>query len=247
MVDNKYLPNLLSLTAEIAAKTYKQIIETINIAAKHKACYVNFHPESYKQPILDLDNSKFNLEPQKIDKEKSFYQLLKYLTKIKTQAFKKNIIPFIETVPKYVPSDFEDIEKGRSRPKKTLGMGTEKFIKLAKLRQPICLDFGHTMGQLITEDKQELFEYLYQTAKKIKPAVGLLHVTTNRPPFNGTDSHNGILKKDFDQGVVPNEKQLLKLLKLFKHKDVWLIPEPHDNMIKNHLKLKKIVKKIDEG
>lgn len=246
-VDGKFLPNLMSLKKDVAEKTFLQIVETINIASKHNAYYVNFHPESYRQPILDLDRNIFLLEEDgPIDRKKSFEQLNNYLTKIRNIVDKKNIIPFVETVPKFVPADFKDFKQGRKTPQKTYGLETEKFIELAKIKQPICLDLGHTMGQCITDDKNRLFDYLYDAAKKLLPAVGLMHVTTNKPPFNGTDSHNGVLQEDFEQGVVPDRQQLIKLLKLFKGRDVWLIPEPHEKMVENYLELKKIVEEIEK-
>jgi hypothetical protein len=76
--------------------------------------------------------------------------------------------------------------------------------------------------------------------------VGLIHVTTNVPPFNGTDSHNGILVKDFKWGAVPNKTQLIKLLFLFKNRPIWLIPEPRTkDMAANYFELKEIINIIE--
>jgi hypothetical protein len=144
-----------------------------------------------------------------------------------------------------MPDDPKNVQEGRLNPQKAYGLETKKYFQLAKMGFPICLDLGHTMGQLITEDREELFNYLYTTAKKLKPAIGLIHVTTNTPPFNGVDSHNGILPKDFQQGVVPNKQQLKKLLSLFKNTDAWLIPEPQkEDMLENFSALKSIVSKL---
>ena len=77
--------------------------------------------------------------------------------------------------------------------------------------------------------------------------IGLIHITTSIPPFNGVDCHKGILKKDFNQKAVPNQKQLIKLLTIFKNKDIWFIPEPKTEMIKNYQALKQIVKKIENN
>jgi len=246
MVDEKYFPNLLSSDNNIAQQTFQLIKKTIDIASKFNAYYVNFHPESYNDAFLDLDNQKIKVIKKNFNKEQQFENLVKYLKKINQYAKKKQIVPFIETVPKFMPTDFKKIKKGRLNPQKAIGLETEGYLKLSKMGFPICLDFGHTMGQLITGDREKLFNYLYNTAKKLKKSIGLIHVTTNAPPFNGTDSHNGVLEKDFQQGVVPNKKQLIKLLKLFKDKNVWLIPEPpKGEMLQNHYALKKIVSSIE--
>ena len=246
MVDNKYFPNLLYLDENIAKKTYGLIKKTIDIASKWKAKYVNFHPESYRLNLLDLDKSKIKTlnTDEPVHKKKSFRQLLFYLAKIKKYAEKKKVVPFLETVPKFMPSDFGNIRTGRIKLQKSEGLETERFFELTKLGYPICFDIGHTLGQYITDDRKKLFDYLIKSAKKMLPNIGLIHVTTNVPPFNSTDSHNGVLEGDFKKDVMLDKKQLIQLLTLFKDKDVWLIPEPHEKMVENHFVLKEIVDTI---
>jgi len=249
MVDNKYFPNFLYLKKNLAQKTYQLIKETIDIASKHKAEYVVFHPEAYRLSLLDLDKKTFKvLKPDSlINREKSLNQLLFYLKKIKKYTQKKKVLTLIETVPKYAPSNFANLEKGRLKPQKSEGLETEKFFKLAKLGFPICLDLEHTMSQFITKDRDKLFAYLMKAAKKLKPAVRLIHVTTKIPPFNGTDAHCGILGKDFKRkGIIPTKKELIQVLSLFKDKDIWLIPEPYEKMLENHLALRKIVEEVEK-
>jgi len=248
-VDGKYFPNLLNLNDKITSKTYSLIKKTIDIASRWGAKYVNFHPESYRLNLLDLDKGKIktlNLD-EPIDREKSFSQLLFYLGKIKKYADIKGVIPFLETVPKYAVADFKNLKKGRLKPQKCEGLETERFFELGKMGFPLCLDIGHTLGQLLTEDKDELFNYLFSASQKMVDYIGLIHVTTNVSPFNGADSHHGILEQDFREGVVPNKEQLMKLFSLFKDRDVWLIPEPQDKkMIENYFALKKIVRKVEK-
>jgi len=210
MVDGKYFPNLLGLHDKIAEKTLKLIRQTIDIASKWRAVYVNFHPESYRLNLLDLNNSTITtLNPnEKINRKKSFKQLLLYLEKIKKYADEKNVIPFLETVPKYIPANFHEIKKGRTNPQHSEGLETERFFELSKLGYPICFDIGHTTAQLITNDNKKLFNYLLQAARTMLPTIGLIHVTTTIPPFKGTDSHNGVLEKDFKHDIFPNKNQL---------------------------------------
>ena len=198
--------------------------------------------------MLDLDKSKIktlNID-KPINKKKSFKQLLFYMEKIKKYAEKKKVVPLLETVPKFVPSDFGNIATGRIKLQKSEGLETEKFFELTDLGYPICFDIGHTLGQYITNNRKKLFDYLIKSAKKMLPGIGLIHVTTNIPPFNGTDSHNGVLEEDFKKDVMPNKKQLIKFLTLFKDKDIWLIPEPHEKMVENHFALKEIVKEVEK-
>lgn len=250
MINGKYMPNLLYLNNNFAQKTYKSIITTFNIASLWGAFYLNFHPESYRQNILDLDKKiiKTIYEKKSINYQASFDQLKIYLNKINQYGKAKNVLALLETVPKYIVSDFGDIEKGRRDPQKSEGLETEKYFELAKRGQLITLDLGHTMSQYTTENRDKLLQYLYQTADILKDNIKLIHVTTNRPPFtDGVDSHNGILAIDMQQNVAPDQEQLIRLLSIFKDKeDVWLIPEPpQTEMIENYLTLKQLVKDIE--
>lgn len=248
MVDHKYFPNLLYLQKDLAEKSYQLIKKTIDIASKHKAEYVVFHPESYRLSLLDLDKKTFQTlnTKESINREKSFEQLVLYLKKIKKYGQKKKVTPLIETVPKYAPSNFANLIEGRLKPQKSEGLETKSFFKLAEMGFPICLDIEHTMSQMITNDRSKLLSYLFKSAKKLKPAVKLMHITTKIPPYNGTDAHCGVLVKDFKrEGIIPNREELKKVLSLFKDQDIWLIPEPYEKMAENHLALKQLVEEIE--
>jgi len=249
MIDDKYFPNLLGLHQDIASKTFNLIKQTIDIAAKWRAKYVNFHPEAYRLNLLDLNKQTIRTlnADEPINREKSFDQLVFYLGEIKKYAFRKRVVSLVETVPKYMPSNFGKINNGRLKPQLSEGLETEKFFQLTDLGYPICFDIGHTLSQYITNDRKKLFDYLLKSAQKMLPGISLIHVTTNAPPFNGVDSHNGILKEDFKQGAMPNKKQLIQLLSLFKDKNIWLIPEPREKMIENYFALKKIVRRIEKA
>lgn len=247
MTSDGFFPSLLNLNNKTVNETYTLIKQTIRIAGRINAKYVCFHPESYRSVLLDLNKKKIRvINPNSLlNRKKSFNQLIYLLEKIRDYGLKKRVTPFIETVPKYMPADFSNLQKSGIKLEKSEGLETEKFFQLAEMGFPICLDFGHTLAQLVTEDRKKLFNYLYLAAKKMKKTIGLIHVTTNKPPFIGVDSHHGILGEDFKKKVIPNRKQLIQLLSLFVDKDVWLIPEPAiEKMIANHFELKKIVEEI---
>jgi len=254
-VEGKYFPCLLTLERKMAQKTFKLLEQALDIAGEWGASYLNFHPEAYHLTLLDLDKQTIRtVNPsQPIDKEKSFNQLLSYLEKIQAYAKEKNVTPLLETVPKYMPSDVKNQKQGRLKVQKSEGLETEKFFKLADCGHSICLDLGHTMAQLISDDRQVLVNHLTEAARRLADNVGLIHVSTLSAPFIGTDSHDGILDKDFKSGVIPSKKEFIKILSIFKNKDVWLIPEPQaKEMLGNYKVLKKIVaqierKKIDRG
>jgi hypothetical protein len=244
MISGRYYPNLLTWNQSVAEETFKTIIETLKIGAQWGASYVNFHPEAYHLALLDLNKSTVKIVDQNkpLDRDKSFQQLINYLEKIKQYGQTKGVIPFIETVPKYGLTNFNDMQTNRTDIQKIEGLETERFFTLAEMGYPICFDIGHVISQIISNNRQKVFNYLFHAAKKLKSAVGLMHITTNLPPFNGVDSHSGILDADFKQDVLPNKEQLIKLLSLFKDKDVWLIPEPQKGkMLANYFRLQELV------
>lgn len=113
--------------------------------------------------------------------------------------------------------------------------------QLADHGQLMANDFGHTAANIAGSNQDLMWPGLSQYTQILAPKTKLLHINTVGPPFNGTDSHHGILAEDWQHGAFPNEDQLKSLLTLFKGRDdVWAVPEPQDNaMIANYLALQK--------
>ena len=127
-----------------------------------------------------------------------------------------------------------------------MGVGTEVLERLGQAGQTLCFDISHTAGQYPGLKREALFEKVLNDARHLAPFTKLIHVNTVKEPFNGTDSHDGILPEDFKNNVFPNRDQLKELLTVFKNQpDIWLIPEPEsEKMIENYFELKKLVQEI---
>jgi hypothetical protein len=127
-------------------------------------------------------------------------------------------------------------------------MSLELMKKLVKEGITIANDFIHTAmapDYKWPVSREEMWRVLFDFTEETAESTDLLHVNTLLPPYNGTDSHDGITDGDFKRRVFPNRDQLKRLLSLFKDRDdVYLIPEPKENMRENHLALKKILSEL---
>lgn len=242
MVDGKYFPNLVYFKDGIIEKTEKLIKLCIDDAAEFGAFYVNYHPESYRKMILNLDTSTMAIEPRmEVNEREGYESLLNYSLQLKKYADLKHIQLYVETVPPFVPSNFGN-DEGRLEPVHSKGMETGKLIELGKQGVSITYDIEHAGAHYFNLSRQEAYQKMLEETRAIAPYTKLLHIGTTVQPFNGTDSHNGILEEDFRQNVFPNKKQLINIVNQFKNnEDIMMIPEPHkEKMIENYFALQKL-------
>ena len=174
--------------------------------------------------LLDLKKKTFKtLNPeQSLNREASFKQLLFYLKKIKEYGDKKGVMPLIETVPKYSPSDFENLEKGKQftgiTSKKAImsffddmkkALGKDKFNE--QLRKIIELVERENINCKISE---EAFPYYMLITKNFVLLC-----------FNMPEDITGLLVRDdrvakqfidFFESVYKNAKPILPFLKKMK-------------------------------
>ena len=88
-----------------------------------------------------------------------------------------------------------------------------------------------------------------QATMQLAPYTRHLHLSTVTPPFNGVDSHEGFLAKDYAQGALPSLEQVANWLRLFKDEKVWVIPEPFGNAdvhLRNHRVLHPVISRLAE-
>jgi len=243
VLENGIEPNLAYERDRIAEKTEASMRETIDIAQEVGATYVNIHPGAYSLRELNLDkqytrtfhDKTISVEEGNLSVEERSKRLNKY-------AISKNILFLLETLPRnevarWLGSGRENVKSGNS-------VTLDVLEKLGIDGLFLNNDFGHTVAQCLSETPTEIYQYLLDWTKKLAPFTKLLHINTVRPPFNGTDSHNGVLEEDFTLNVVPNRAQLIELLRLFKDReDVWIIPEPEtEKMVDNFRAINDLVK-----
>lgn len=243
VLDGGIDPNLVYEKNGIAQATEEAMARTIDIAEKYGAYYVNIHPGSLILRKLDLDKMKTTvLSDQKISLDQAMETLKKRTIRLNKYAQAKNILFLVETLPKNEASHWNG-PSGRDKIQQAQNLPLEAVLNLIDLGMFITNDIGHTLASEVSQNRQFLWDRVMNFSKRTALYTKLIHLNTVVPPFNGTDSHNGVLEEDFKQNVLPNKEQLKEFLNLFKDRDdVWLIPEPKaEKMVENYVELKKIL------
>ena len=241
-----YEPNLAFAPEGIAQESQELMQETLELASKVGAVYVNIHPGSLKLKRLDLDKREMALLPGKgVTEAEAMASLIKRVTELHQEADKLGVRFLTETVPKNDMQHWRDMS-GRLNPQRTENISPEIIVELAEAGLWVTNDFGHTAAAWETEDKNWLWEKVWQVSQKLAEQTKLVHLNTIMPPFNGTDAHSGILEKDFEAGAFPNKQQVIELLRLFKNRDdVWVIPEPEEeDMVDNYKAILELVRQV---
>lgn len=239
-------PNLAYEKDGIADQSQEQVRKCIDIAQKVGAYYVNVHPGSLILRSADLERKELKvLHGNEISLEKARSSLLQHTRQLHQYAQDKGVLFMVETLPKNELEHWRDLS-GRKNIQEAKNIPPEVIIEIAESGVSVCNDFGHTAASWVTDDPDVLFKNVYSVTKRLAPQTRLIHLNTVIPPFNGTDSHNGVLEKDFRAGVFPNRGQLKKLLQPFKERDdVWVIPEPETpDMAANYFAIKELIENL---
>lgn len=229
-------PNLAIETEGLAAETVELVKQTIDIASHVGATYVNVHPGGLRRKYLDLDHSRLVvLDGQPLSLEQAESTLLPLAQHLNQYASQKKIQLLFETLPRHEgvgwsdPSGHLEVQVADNLPPSTL-------LRLGENGLSLTNDFGHTLASFPELQGEDLQQKLVETTEKLAPFTKLIHLNTLVAPFNGTDSHNGILPEDFAQQVIPSESVCREMLSQFRaREDVWVVLEaPIDKMAENY-------------
>lgn len=241
-----YEPNLAYQSGGIADQSQKLIAQTLSLAYQFGAQYVNIHPGSLVLKKLDLDHQTMALatEPA-ISSQQALESLLTQTQKLKMLADKLGLLFLVETLPKNDAHHWRD-QTGRLTTLPAQNISPDLILKLAQSGISITNDFGHLAASWENELSNQLWPKVFSISQQLAPYTKLIHLNTVAPPFNGTDSHGGVLDSDFSSSVFPNRHQILELLRLFKGRnDVWLIPEPPaEVMVQNYQAIKTLLQEV---
>lgn len=240
---NSYMPNLV-FKGKVAGESCELIKQTIDIAARAGAHYVNIHPGSFRLEKVDFTRQRMIVSQQQADFAEGKKEFFKNAKMLNNYAKKKGVLFLIETVCKLEAADWSGQRDSRLKTQNPLNVNSQILYELAK-KENIFLnnDFGHTLTETISDDRKKIFRNLFLTTKKLAPFTKLIHSNTTPPPFNGTDAHGGLLESDFKNKVLPSKAEIIKLFKIFKDReDVWLVPEPLKSHVANFKALKKLIK-----
>lgn len=230
--------NLMTNNAEVRAATIQQIKHTIDIAAEIKCVYVNAHPGALNLEKINFSEHSQALVPNSATPVAEARKLLlEGAQELNAYAQEKGTVLTIETLPGAENGHYEARDNWYDPGNATIS-DTEM---LAQTGVFIANDITHTTSALVRINAAPGYmwaEFLKFT-ERTKQQTRLIHLNTMIPPFDGTDTHNGLLDEDWQAGAWPTRGQLIQFLSLFNNRDdVFVIPEPRENMQENYRALK---------
>lgn len=234
VVDGTIKPNLATQNEYVRKETMRQIRQTIDIGASIGCAYVNIHPGAQAIETIDFTHWKQTMTSDPITPQELATELLLLATnELHEYATEKNVILTIESIPAR-----EAIE-GTHR-EHTYDPGNASLATIERIAQEgmwIANDITHSGSHtLLSEPTTDAaWKAMMDFSTRIQEHTRLLHINTVTPPYNGTDSHDGITDEDFKQETFPTKEGLIEFLTLFKDRDdVYAVPEPKNNPAGNY-------------
>lgn len=229
LVDGKYKTNLATNVRNVREATIEQIKRTIDRGADIDCGYVNAHPGARWLEEQQFSPWRQKLVPGSETEAKEARELfLMAVEELQTYAADRGVLLTMETLPA------REVKFGHGQRDAVYDPGNMSLEVLEEMVQSggwLANDITHTIGQLAVQENDRAFmrQELLAFSRRVAEGTRVLHVNTVSPPFNGTDSHDGITPEDFDRGVFPDSSEVRDWLAVFSGRgDVFVIPEPQD-------------------
>ncbi len=239
---NGLLTNICYPDPAITKPSLALIHATIDAAANNHCRYVNIHNDMRTLQHIDANFVKASVASKPADLDICIRAFTERVTALTTYAHDRGVVLTVETVPIREKTDWY-ADRATVRIFDHFQLPMDVLIDLARRGISIANDFSHTACNVISDDGGAVWRYLYDTTKTLAPATRLIHLGCIVPPYNGTDFHDQLDNPALDtSAAIPNRKQMIELLKLFKNReDVWILVEPIKDHIKNYVLSQKII------
>jgi sugar phosphate isomerase/epimerase len=237
-------PNIAYPDSKIIRQSMALMRRTIDIAMRHGCTYVNIHPGASALAKVNYSKERYDCITDPVETDRSIGIFLEHATLLHEYAKSHGVTLTVETVPAKITDGWYNA-RARLKPKNLYELPVAAIIAAAKAGLAVANDFCHTAANIISDDANAVYTFLYGTTKLLCTRTRLIHLGFVMRPFNGTDNHdeldNPVLKTP---DAVPNAKQMTELLGLFKNRDdVYVIAEPKNHHVKNYLLAKKLLTK----
>lgn len=226
LVGGQYKPNLAHQNQAVRDGTMAQIQRTIEIGKDIGAVYVNVHPGARWLEAIDFARDwQERVEDSETPREVAWQLLSETVQELANFARQRGVLFTLETLPGREANNMsmrEGIYDSGNPPLSVMAELGKREIFLAN-------DITHSASQLMVQeqDQETVYRALLDFTRAIAAWTRLLHVNTIQPPFDGRDSHSGVLPENFALGNFPNREQLLELLGQFRERpDVFAVAEP---------------------
>ncbi len=238
------LTNIAYPDPSITKPSLALMCATIDTAAQNRFAYVNIHTDM--QILLNVNFNTMNVsvasKPAKTDI--CIANFLDNVSKLKTYADSRGIMLTVETVPQRDTTIWRS-NRDRTQVVTFYQLPITVQLHLGALGFAIANDFGHTACNMISDDRNKVWRFLYDTTKTLSTATHLIHLSFVVAPYNGVDNHDTLANPVLDTSdAIPNKQEMIKLLKLFKNRnDVWILVEPKTDHVKNYFLARGILEK----
>jgi len=236
-VHDSVMANIAHPEVSILEPSINLMKQTIDIASSWGFFYVNIHIGT--AALEKIFFSTHSLEPvlgTEVPMEQAKQTAKETLLLLKDYAEKRSILLIVETVPSHNARQFLSSDSRKHNIFPTHGLSSFILEDIAKeIGVSVNNDLSHTAAELVTNSREELWKYVSARTKQLAPYTKLIHSNTLSEPFNGTDSHDGILDEDFSNNVFPTKQQFATLLSMFAQRnDVWIVNEPQNKHVENY-------------
>ncbi len=238
VIDGSIKTNLATSDAYIRMETIEQVKDTIDIGSTIGCAYVNAHPGAQEIETIDFADWNQGIIPGKgtsqEDAKKYFLESAMYLGHY---AQSKGVVLTIETITAREAAS----SSNRASIYDPGNMPPEALVALAQHGGWIANDISHTGSHFLLSEQSTaaVWEATLEFSRRIAPRTRLLHTNVITPPYNGTDSHDGITDTDFMRETFPNKEGFMEFLSLFSGRDdVFAVNEPKEDIAGNYEALK---------
>lgn len=241
------LANFAYPDREILRQSRELLRQTIEIAARHNALYVNMHPCGKLLSKVDFEKAEFVPFTKQAEFSQVFTNLQESLFLAAEQAKNSGITLTLESVPSRSLGAPWTGKDGRIKP---IYIGELTVAETVPLidgdKIYFANDFGHSAGNIISDNRDLVIKTVFEITRRLAVKTRLLHVGYIIPPYNGTDYHGNLYSDEFKSPpAVPNILEMKQLLNLFnRREDVYALVEPEKDHIGNFRILKQLVQEI---
>lgn len=236
--------NIAAQDKHIRTETIAQIKKTIAIGADIGCVYVNAHPGAQATETIEFTDWKQTmLEDQRSDAATAKKLFLESAYELHEYAKSRGILLTIESIPardSTIGHDRLSIYNPGNIPPSVL----EEYVKSGGW---FANDIAHTGSHFLLseENSAATWQATMDFSRRLAPQTRLIHMNVITPPYNGTDSHDGITETDFAQETFPTKQGVIDFLRLFKDRnDVFVVNEPKANVAGNYKTLHQLAKEL---
>lgn len=242
VIDGNIKTNLSTQDEHVRTQTIDQIKQTIDIGADIGCVYVNAHPGAQAIESIDFADWKQTLLPgnrTSLDTATKFF--LEAGQELTEYANSKGVLLTIESITareSAINHNRFDIYDPGNAPLSTLKEFTQRGGWFAN-------DISHTGSNflVVQENTNAAWKNVMEFSASMAPRTRLVHMNVITPPYNGTDSHDGITDADFAQETFPSKQGVRDFLSLFQDRDdVFVVNEPRGDIGGNYLALAELAK-----